>query len=369
MKTRNSFFWLSLVAAFALLAAGCSGDSALTNSGDGDIGGTNNMENVDLNASYGGLEFTDESEGFGDTSLMSDALMAEDSSLAVADEDSLVEDDPTLDRPEIRRTYVRILWGQLDGMPEDSVRTTLAPEMRMDWTGSVSVSEGAIALTRVIRFERPIDHRLPRTDRQSVGWVSHTGPHFDGILVSIFSRPDSNGVIGGELTFRTGPLTQSFSIAELNGLDQVVPVDDLGNAVSFASRVVDHRVDCGEGFLAGHWRNTPDRDDGNGGVFRGLVLNARNHPIGFLMGRYGINDAGERVFAGKFIARNGRIRGLVEGSWEPRGDEPGMGTFAGHWALRNGDRVGGLRGEYKSLGEGGQGFFHGQWAEACAEGI
>ncbi len=369
MKTRRPIFLLSLIALLAILAAGCSNDSNPATANDGEIGGANAMESLDLNASYGGLSYSDEAEAFGDAALLSDAMMAEDLSLDTADEDSLVDDDPGLDRPEVQRTYVRILWGQLDGTPRDSVRSTLPPEMGLDWTGTVSVTNGAIALSRVIRFERPFDHRLPRTDRQTVGWVSRTGPHFDGILVCIFSKPDSTGRISGELTFRTGPLTQTFSLAELHGLDEVIPVDDLGNAVSFASRVIDPKGDCGEGFLAGYWRSTPDRGDGNGGVFRGLVMNARNHPIGFLMGRYGINDAGERVFAGKYIGRNGHIRGLVEGSWEPSVDQDGMGNFAGHWALRNGDRVGGLRGEYKSRADGGLGFFHGQWAEACAEGI
>lgn len=367
MKTRNSLFWLSLVTALALLAAGCGTDATLTASGDGDIAGTNSMDNVDLNAAYGGLDFSDESEAFGDDELMAEAVMAEDLGLAAADEDSMVDDDPSLDGPRVRRTYLRILWGQLDGLADTS-RVALQPEMRLDWSGSVSVSDGAIALSRVLRFERPFDHRLPRTDRQSVSWVSHTGPRFDGILICVFSRPDTSGAIGGELTFRTGPLTRSFRIADLDGLDEVVPVDEAGNAVSFASRVVDPKAECGQGFLAGFWRSAPDTFDGQGGVFRGLVLDARNHPIGFLKGRYGINDSGERVFAGKYIGRNGRIRGLVQGTWAPSADAAGMGHFAGHWALRNGERVGGLRGEYSSR-VGGLGFFHGQWAEACADGI
>jgi hypothetical protein len=46
-----------------------------------------------------------------------------------------------------------------------------------------------------------------------------------------------------------------------------------------------------------------------------------------------------------------------------------MGHFQGHWALRNGDTAGQLRGEYETIGNGGLGFFHGQWAETCADGV
>lgn len=364
MNAHSRTLLLSFLGAVLLTVAGCSDDARLTSSDGDDVAGTNSLEEIDLDQSYGGLDYDDEPEAFGDAELLAEWDRAEDLSAEIAEADSLVDTDPGLAAPDVRRTYLRILWGQLDGMPRDSLGTAL-PAQRVDWSGKLSVSEGAVAFARLIRFEQPFDHRLPRSDRQTLEWVSHTAPHFDGILVCVLSRPDSTGAIGGELSFRTGPFSQKFDVAELDGLDEIHEVDELGNAISFTARTVEPGRRCASGFLAGFWHAAPETAPFDGGILRGLVLSESGRVTGFLKGRYGIDAQGDRVFAGKLIGRQGRVRGLVEGTWMPAADGRGMGSFQGHWAVRSGVHVGQLRGQYESRGEGGMGFFHGQWAELC----
>ena len=351
---------LSFLSLLLLFAVGCTDDEGPTDVSATDISGTHPIGEIDLDQSYGGLEYRDEPVAFGDTELLAElAHLGE-----IGEEDSLAGEDAGLRGDDVRRTWVRILWGRLDGRPED-VLGGAVPDRLVDWTGTISVSEGAVALSRIIRFESPWDHRLPRSDRQRLGWVSHTGPHFDGILVCVLSRTDSTGEASGELTFRTGPLTETFDIAELDGLDERIAVDEDGNAVSFTARVAPPRPDCASGFLAGFWRAVPDIHTSPGGFFRGLVLSERGVAVGFLKGRWGMNSAGDRVFAGKLIGRTGHIRGLVQGTWDSSAEGSDTGRFQGHWAARSGERLGQLRGLFESRGDGGLGFFSGQWLEDC----
>lgn len=368
MMTRfgRSVAILSLASLFAF--GGCSDETTLSGSGDGDVSGGSSLETLDLDAEYGDLAFTDEAVAFGDPQLLA-ATLIDEAALSEDDEDSLNDDDPSLTRPMMARTYLRILWGQLEGRfdPADGDRPELE---RLDWTGVLSVSAGAIAMKRTVLFERPYDHLLPRTSRDSLEWVSHTGPHFDGLLVCIVS-PVVDGVAQGELTFATGPFTTTVSVADLDGIDRKVDVDNLGNAVSFLGRKAD-RTGCGAGFLGGLWKNTEDRPETEAvelGVFRGRFAGEHGMVHGFLQGVYGLNTSGERVFIGKYIGRDGRIRGLIRGTWTPAEDAEGMGSFQGRWVGRNGEHRGELQGRYRAgEHERADGFFQGLWKERCMRG-
>jgi hypothetical protein len=358
-RTRHTIELLAFVA-IASIGLGCADDDpGPVVAGGDDISGENAIDEIDLDSFYGGLAWTDEPEAFGDTALLEEAS-SEDDALAADDEAELVAADPTLREADVRRIALRIVWGRLDGDRADP-EGVHEPVEFVDWTGALQVRGAVVALKRPILFERPHDHVLRREDRQRLTWVSHTGPHVDGILVCVLARPSDTGVLEGELEFRTAQLSRRFRLDELDGLDEVVVLDDRGTAVSFRAHQLDE-PDCPQGFLTGYWHREPDQLTG---MFRGRILGSGGRLRGFLVGRYGINARGERVLAGKMVDREGAVRGLLRGSWEPAEDREGTGRFQGHWALRNGEIAGGLRGRFVSRGERRVGFFQGMWREDC----
>ncbi len=361
------FSFFALVLGLAL--TGCSED---TNdpmaAGDDDVTGTESMQTIDLDQQYGGLAYTDEAEGFGDTELVSAAMVEDEAALAEGDEDSLTDDDPSLADPQMRRTFVRILWGQLDG-DFDPETVSSAPTAGLDWSGSLKVSEGVVALKRTILFERPFDHRLPRAERDSLAWTSRTGPHYDGVLVCVLSRVE-DGVAPGELVLETPQFRTTLTIDTLDGYDEIVRVDAAGNAVLIQARVQDQRY-CGEGFVTGFWKGIEDRPETDAvemGAFRGRYVGRSGATTGFLMGVYGLNSQGERVMAGKYIGRGGRVKGLIRGTWEPAADAEGAGSFQARWVNRNGMHLGTVLGRYleNEENEAGDGFFEGRYEEICS---
>jgi hypothetical protein len=361
IQHRFSMPTLGMMAALAL-AVGCSDTPSLTGTGTEDISGSNSLAEIDLGLPYGGLAYTDEPVAFGDAALQAEAAVEDAAAVEEAeDEDQIQAADPALrDAPDVVRTYLRILWGNLEGVRSELSGVEDDPG-RMVWDGKLSVDAGALAVRKTILFERPIDHLVPRDSRQVVAWRSVTLPHVDGILVCVLSRPDESGNVPGMITFETGPLTQTFTIADLADLDTTIPVDDAGNGVSFIG-FTERPERCARGFLGGLWKAD---EDGNGGAFRGRFTNRDGRLRGYLAGRYGVNGDGERVFAGKIIGMGGEILGLLEGVWEPAADREGMGHFLGRWAGRNGEHKGVLRGRYIANPERPGGLFHGVWEELC----
>jgi hypothetical protein len=226
---------------------------------------------------------------------------------------------------------------------------------------------------RTVRFEFPEDHLVPRTSRNCVEWVSHTQPDFDGILVALHRMPcdslaTADSLCGAPIsvTFTTGPLTVTFSQAELANLHKVIQVDDAGNAVAFNSIVLEPRA-CPHGFLAGQWKHVDgQRYDG---IMRGEWMSENGLHSGFLRGVYGQNRSGENVFFTKWITANGAFHGIMKGTY---GRNPAAsatnpdGWFSGVWFSRDlriaGD-VRGVWGEGTGAGEGG--FFRGMWGALC----
>lgn len=346
---------------------GCSDDPVSGLSGDPVAGNT--LEQTDLNQPYGGLAYTNEPTAFGESDLLAEAELEMSADADLDDDEQPLaarfgEVRSLLSQRDLRRTYVRIVWGMLDGQ-RDSLESDVAP---LDWTGGLSVSDGALVVKHTILFERRLqgDHLLPRADRQQVEWVSHTGRHIDGIVVCLLSKPDSLGQVAGTLTFQTPQLSRTLDIAALDGLDETVLTDDQGNGVHFTA-MAREPLACPTGFMAGRWVHASSTD---GGFFRGLWLTESGRVRGFVKGRFGVNEAGEHVFAGKLIAVDGRIRGLCGGSYTPNGD--GTGTYEGQWVNRAGTRMGEMAGRYMARPatepeRPAGGFFQGRWQEICQE--
>lgn len=329
--------WTLLLAVPLLGLAGCD---LLTGGQDSPSANPSHWEaSTNLTSEYGGYEFTDEQPNFGDPTFAK--LDAEETTVAA---------EPADLAPGA--FALRILWGQLRGNPEIEPVT--------DWSGQVATSSGAIAVLRTIAFEMPADHLLPRENRQEIGFVSHTRPHFDGLLLVIHSDGDPTATF----SFRTAAYSNTWALSELRDIHTVIPVDELGNAVAIDAVMFDPA--CPTGFVRGHWVR---RDAEERGVFRGLWATTLGLPLGHIRGHFGINPEGAHVWFGKIIDRDGHVLGLARGTWMPSDDRAmPAGTFAGHWVSSDGDRHGVVSGSYlatrmSDLGTGG--FLAGRWATAC----
>jgi len=352
---------LRLVAAGATVAllGGCGG---LTDGRDAAPVGDTWEQETNFSDALGGYTFSDEAEAFADPALR--AIELAEAPFAGADPDSMPVDSTGVG------FAVRILWGQLEGNRDAMTR--------LDWTGSLHVSQGALAVVRVIAFERASgDHLLPRVDRQTVEFVSHTQPSFDGIVVLV--RP-GDATTEGTLTFTTGPLTQSWTYSELRAANLVIPVDGDGNAVSVVGLRLPPPADvCVRGFVRGQWLYRTDAR----GVFRGVWVAANGLPVGHIRGHFGTTDGGEHVWFGKIVGRGGRFLGIARGEYTPSDDpaQPG-GTFAGRILTRPAFEDGVIHGHYlpgrpaasgATIGDprlgrpGATGFFEGRWAIGCAD--
>ncbi|HET6348055.1 MAG TPA: hypothetical protein VFH88_03130 [Candidatus Krumholzibacteria bacterium] len=360
-RTRASFS-IALIGALAAWAfAGCSQSTGTDASNDV----STRTQTVNLNDPYGGFNTADEQPAFGDQFLL--ANYGPDANLTVGTaEADTVRPDPT----RVHR-YLMVTWGNLRA---DSLVT-----FSTDWSGSLCAENGAVQMVRTIRFD-PADHLLPRTSRQCVEWVSHTKPHFDGILVSLFHAPCDSlaGVTtaGGmpdslcgdplSVTFTTGPLTVTFSQAELANLHKVIPVDEFGNAVAFNSIVLMPH-ECPHGFMAGQWKPVADKQ--YAGIFRGEWMSENGLHAGFLRGIYGQNRRGDNVFFAKWITDSGAFHGIMKGSY---GTNPAAtadmadGWYDGVWVSRQLQIAGGVHGVWghgNTDTEGG--FFRGVWGARC----
>lgn len=343
------------IAALSLLAvwmfAGCSSPSTGDNAANDDL--NTREQTINLDDPYGGYNFGDEVPNFGDAMLAAD--YGPDASLVAGD--PFVGD--TLSDPADARRFLMITWGNLEA---DSTI-----DFPTDWTGGLSVENGYVILRRTIRFD-PHDFIVPRTSRTLLEWVSHTQPHFDGVLVELRKIVSTEAAASDEvpalsLTFKTEPLTVTINEEDLADLHRVVKVDEAGNAVAFNTITVMPDA-CPGGFLAGQWKNVDDR---RGGIFRGKWVSENGLHMGYLRGVYGVNSREERVFFGKWITAGGHFRGLLRGTYGAfdTTDEPG-GWFRGVWLLRNRSIGGTLGGVWQTSDRVEHcGFFRGKWEARC----
>ncbi len=352
-----SLLAVTLVAVWA--NTGC--DNATGTDTAGDV--SNREQVVDLDDAYGGYNTADEAPAFDDPSLVSD--YGAEGDVEIADQVDL----STTDRRHPRR-FLMITWGNL-------CADTLV-DFSTDWTGGLCAENGVIRVVRTIRFEEPRDHLVPRTSRECVEWVSHTQPSFDGVIVALYKTMNCDSLNSTTMvdtlceplsvTFKTGPLTITFTQDELADLHRVIPVDDAGNAVAF-NVITREPGECASGFLAGQWKPAPGRNDrGVQGFFRGKWVSENGLHMGFLRGVYGINRRDQHVFFGKWITESGRFRGLLAGRYGvlEETDTRADGWFEGVWFSRQLHTMGGLRGVWGTREDDKEGgFFRGVWRERC----
>jgi hypothetical protein len=361
----------SLFPVMALLllvwAVGCSDNPVDT---VGDTAGTT--------SDFGGYTTEPEQPGFGDNDLIA------------AEADEVEVDDEILMSPGVQEIVgdvnsgmfrFRAVWGQIPG---DSTINEVT-----DWTGSLTISRGALVVRRLIRFELNQDYYLPRTDRRLVEWISFTTVHNDGMAFDIYvpaEEPvvDTSFTVGDNndttwiyevqpvepvaVTFTTPQYTRTFSLAEIAALDELVELDD-GTELSFQG-VQYFRQACPRGILAGTW----GWDDEGAQVFKGLWFSPLGHVVGYLNGTYGVDENQQNVFYGKWIDRSGAFEGLLAGTWGYRphtsandiAHRRAAGWFAGMIYDAGEVEIGALAGNFGTSPTLIGGWFGGRWKLACA---
>jgi hypothetical protein len=277
---------------------------------------------------------------------------------------------------------VELAWGHLQ---YDSTESTIT-----DWSGSLSLERGAIVAVRLVGLEAG-DHIVrPRTSPTLLEWVSHTREYFDGMLVYIYDPQPSSFGTPNTMTFASGPYTHTFTMTELDSLSEVVDVG--ANQFSINAFKVERLV-CGDGFIDGKWiRNSIQNQRGE---FMGRWISRDGVLRGHVKGHFGVRDDGSRALFGKWIsaglpgdsAAAGAFRGLLRGTWDYASDvDPDLmdrggfrgeifdrtlkniGNFEGHWLAIVPGRAGGDTGNGNDHMRGkGHGFLRGVWQQACEE--
>jgi hypothetical protein len=339
---------VTLSAAWLFLAIGCS-DSPTNN--------TVATQTPDLNDEFGGYLPTNEEVAFGDAELASEAASDEefdDPILLSPGVDSLIADTTG------SYYHLRMVWGKL--------RLDTSVTAVTDWTGSLTISSGAIVIRRTIHFELGQDYIPTRTDPALLEWVSYTTIHNDGLAVDLYVPYDS-AVAPTPVTvdFATGPYSRSFTINELAALDTIVYLAD-SNAVLFQAFEL-NRYRCARGFLTGTW----GYDDQGNGIFRGLWTDRCGLVVGYVNGHFGIDDQGQKVFFGKWVSLDGRFEGFLRGKWDyqpspyanPNARRHAGGWFAGEVLNADGTPIGVVRGKYRSHPQFKNGFLGGRWKVHC----
>ena len=95
--------------------------------------------------------------------------------------------------------------------------------------------------------------------------------------------------------------------------------------------------------------------------------------MGFMLGHDGRNEAGERVFFGKLVARDGQFEAFVKGRWDLRPDynadqsafEHTGGWYRGRIYTPDGTPIGIMGGRFRSAEFERGGFFQGRWKLYC----
>lgn len=341
-KIKNSLLALLVVSAFSISA--CENNNPV-----GPEDETETEGEVSLDKAYGGYTTSDEAPAFGDASMATDFGGSDIDPQDSYASDAAVSGALTSDADALPAYFVRITWGKLQG---DSTATEFT-----DFSGYAEINKGTLAVLKLIRFEHRTDYlQLPRQSRLRVDFASQTKGHFDGLLLAVIDN-DTAITDAGVLTISAGAYSNSFTFAELDSMELLETVDDLGNEISIISRSKMIEQFAG-GFFTGRWI----KDQPHGGHFRGRWIDSMGENAGYLRGIWGENRQGRRVMFGKYIKMGGRFGGLLAGRWGYREDSDRRGWLEGRWVDRNLQTHGKYRGVWKSGRPGdGRGFFHGRW--------
>jgi hypothetical protein len=318
-------------------------------------GCSSTTEPQDTNANledFGSYTTANEDPAFGDPDI--EALM--DAETPISDPVALSPMVDSIENQERTAAYcLRMVWGNLE---RDSGVTELT-----DWSGTLTISRGAIIATRTIRFEPGQDYLLPRHNDSGVyipeelSWVSKTVGGIDGIATRILIPPSVTDDIV-TVTYESPQLTITFDVPALEDLDTLISFG-AGNAISFeATRCEPPTNVARHGHLIGRW----GRNLHGEGVFSGAWMTSTGRVIGSVRGNWGVDSTGMHTFVGKYIDLDGNFRGFVKGLWRIRamGDHA-CGQFRGRIFNADCEPIGVLKGHFKKSDTHRGGYFAGQW--------
>lgn len=292
----------------------------------------------------GGETTADEAPMFGDQAAFDAAGIEADA--AVTD---TMASDPSVATiaaaPDLASHRVIIAWGKLPADPNGPAR---------DWSGSLTISRGALVVSRTIGFEAATDQLLPRTDKAVVAFDSITKPFVDGLALRVL---DPTGSSTDPLTLTYAPANGGTSYTlDLAQLASGPLVVDAGDGFKIVAAELRDKDGCEHGFMRGRWHQLLP----NLGVYRGLVVGPEGGVVGHVRGIYGERKNGDKVMFGKFIDDAGHFKGIIAGTY-------GSGDFDAKWITKDGDH-GVIKGKYIESPDTRGGLFAARWADAaCAQ--
>jgi hypothetical protein len=222
----------------------------------------------------------------------------------------------------------------------------------MDWSGSLTASNGRLTLVKTIAFETDgvnLDSvMLPQSDPKVITFTSHTKERFDGLLVR-YQRCITGTTASStdaRLTFRAPNLSPAFSrtwnVSDLEKLHETYK--DLNvNHDSFQIQSLRRFDNCehGKGTIHGMWFKTNDRF----GQIKGRVVSSEGMPVGHIKGFYSAADpvTGEHKVVAKLIGIHGGFLGILNGTGKD-------GVFTADILGRDRVKIGTVTGRYEEGG-------------------
>jgi hypothetical protein len=234
---------------------------------------------------------------------------------------------------------VLVMWGHIPAGSGGELR---------DWSGSLTLSRGAMVVQRTVAFEANDHLDLPRTSPLAVSFTSHTKPASDCLALRIWD--DSASTAPLTLTYQSATAAADTYVIDLNALDAGPIIIDAGNGdkmIAVDLKEPSPAVVCDGGFMHGRFRAlVPGL-----GFYLGHVLDRTGQVIGDVRGIYG-----KGMIYGKFIDLEGHFVGIINGTYDATDD------FRARWISLQGDR-GLIHGHYFDDPTVDGGFFLARWAE------
>jgi hypothetical protein len=295
----------------------------------------------DLAQANGGFTTADEAPEFGLEADFTAAAIEPDG----GDANDSMAVDPSVtglsSLPSLQVRDVIVMWGHI---PAGS------GGVERDWSGSLTLSRGAMVVRRTVAFELNDHLDLPRTSPLAVSFTSHTKPASDGLSLRVFDDGASTAPL--TLTYQSSvDASVSYQI-DLLALDAGPIVIDAGNGDKVVAIDLKEATVCDAGFMRGRFRSLLPHL----GVYLGYVTGPDGSIIGHVRGIYGQDKAGDDLIFGKFIDLEGHFVGLIAGTYDATGE------FHAKWLDKAGEH-GFIHGHYFDSPVVNGGFFVARWAQ------
>lgn len=337
VRTHSTILMIALAAASAA-AAGCAGAQS-----DDEVAAVQ----AALEEENGGMTDAREAPGFADPAVLAAAELV----TTYADSANLTA--PIEQAAGATGYRVMLLWGHLPAAHDHEDGDVAPAPAKIDWTGGVSVDEGAIGVKRTIKFD-PHDGVAPRTSPSLVSFVSHTRPRVDGLLLKVVI-PSGGAKV---LHFDTASLSADIDLSELAAKGGgVAPLGDGRNGLAWLG--FEETPGVARGFVVGKWGKL----QADVGKLRGRVVDGDGELLGHVRGIWGHSEHHDGdVFFGKYIDATGDFQGLFGGKY-------GDGKLEGVWGTKEPESAGVVEGRYSDGYEkhDGRGVFLARWSEKAAQ--